>query len=82
MEPEVKQQYDNYFELFRTQGWKQFIEDMQSVFDTYSIESIVDGQQLAKVQGERRVLNQILNFEWSIRNNFEMEEEESDDSSL
>lgn len=76
MEPEVKEQYDNYFEMFRTKGWKQFIEDMNSIYDTYSIESIVDGQQLAQVQGERRVLNQVLNFEWSIRNNFDMESDD------
>lgn len=76
MEPEVKEQYDNYFEMFRTKGWKQFVEDMNSIYDTYSIESIVDGQQLAQVQGERRVLNQVLNFEWSIRNNFDMESDD------
>jgi hypothetical protein len=81
LDTETQIQYDNYFTLFRTDGWKQFIEDMQELYDTYSIEDIKDELQLSRVQGERHILNQILKFEWAIQNSYDffINEESLDD---
>lgn len=79
MDIELQVQYDNYFNMFRTEGWKQFIEDMQDIYDSYIIEDIKDELQLSRVQGERFILNQILNFEWSIQNAQDLLNESDDD---
>lgn len=79
LDPEVSEQYDNYFHLFRSKGWKQFVEDMQEIYDGYLIENIKDDIQLAYVQGERRILNNILNFENSINHSYELFTEDNDD---
>lgn len=79
LDPEVSEQYDNYFHLFRSKGWKQFVEDMQEIYDGYLIENIKDDIQLAYVQGERRILNNILNFENSINQSYELFTEDNDD---
>lgn len=79
MTPELQEQYDNYFEMFRTQGWKQFIEDMSEVYDSFYIEDIKDELELYKIKGERKVLNQIINFENSIKTSHENLLEDYDD---
>lgn len=71
MEPDILQQYEHYFEMFLTEGWKQFVEDMQSVHDSYEIENIKDETTLFYIKGERRVLKQIIQFEDSIRHSYD-----------
>ena len=57
--------------MFITDGWKQFIEDMEDIYDTYKIEDIKDEQQLNRVKGERSILWRIINMEQSIRNAYD-----------
>lgn len=71
MDQETQRQYDNYFSMFATEGWKQFIEDMDSILQTYRIEDIQNDKHLSFVQGERRVLNLIVNFEDSMRRTYD-----------
>lgn len=79
MDQELQRQYDNYFEMFATEGWKQLIEDLEEVTDSFRIEDIKDGVDLATTQGQLKVLNQILYFEDSIRRTYDDLLEESDD---
>ena len=67
MDQELQQQYDHYFEMFATQGWKQFVEDLEDIFNGFRIEDIKDDVDLANIQGQLKVLKQILYFEDSIR---------------
>lgn len=67
MDQELQRQYDNYFEMFATEGWKQFVEDLEDISDNFRIEDIKDGVDLATIQGQLKVLKQILYFEDSIR---------------
>lgn len=67
MDQELQQQYDHYFEMFATQGWKQFVEDLEDISDNFRIEDIKDDVDLANIQGQLKVLKQILYFEDSIR---------------
>lgn len=78
MDPDLQTQYDNYFEMFRTLGWKQFIEDMEDIFENYSIDDIKDSHQLSQIQGERKILRQILRLESSLKDNYELLLEEDD----
>ena len=82
MDQYLKTQYDHYFEMFRTEGWKQFVEDMTDVFEGYRIEDIKDDIDLAKVQGERKILNTILAFEDSIRTTYDTFAEEDSDTEI
>lgn len=75
----MQEQFDNFFEMFRTKGWKQFKEDMKDIYDSYRIENIKDETQLAHIKGERRILNQILRFESGIRTNYELRTEKNND---
>jgi len=79
LEPELKEQFDNYFEMFRTKGWKQFQEDMQDIYDSYRIENIQDEANLAYIKGERRILNQVLRFETAMKANYDLRMEREGD---
>jgi len=79
LDTELQTQYDNYFKMFRTKGWQQFVEDMEGIFDSYSIEDIKDEKQLLLIQGERRILQQILRFELSLQDNYDLLLEEDKD---
>lgn len=79
MDQELLNQYENYFQMFRTEGWKQFVEDMQAIYDSYRIEDIKDEKNLAYIKGERRILNQVLQFEPAIKRNYDMAMEQSSD---
>lgn len=64
---EEEKYYDNYFNAFASDGWKQFIEELQEYFDSYQIEVIPDEAHLKMIQGERKILSRILQFETGIR---------------
>jgi len=71
LDSDLEKQYENFFSMFITDGWKQFIEDMEDIYDTYKIEDIKDEQQLNRVKGERSILWRIINMEQSIRNAYD-----------
>lgn len=78
MDKELEEYFNNYFELFRSSGWKQLIDDLNEnkvVID--SIESAKDEQDLYFRKGQLNVIGTILNLETSINNGYE--EQLSDD---
>mgnify|MGYP000025654677 CR=1 FL=1 len=79
MDKDIEQQYEHFFNTFVTEGWKQFVEDLTDIYDGYRIEDIKDDIHLASVQGERRILNMILNFEDSIRTSYDNLQDSDDD---
>ena len=78
MSPEENKYYDDYFDLFSTNGWKQFIEEITSILDAHRIEDIKDEKHLAFVKGERDALHRVERFELGIRRNYDMIMERSD----
>jgi hypothetical protein len=68
---EEEKYFERYFDLFVTSGWKQFIEEITETLDTHSIEDIKDERHLALLQGERKALLKIQNFETGIRNSYD-----------
>lgn len=67
MTPEDEKIYNNYFNLFVTDGWKQLVEMAEDLKDNYSIFNIHDERSLYQAKGELNIINQILNFESSTR---------------
>jgi hypothetical protein len=72
LSPEVNKYYDNYFDLFATDGWKQFIEEINEILDKHRIEDIKDEKHLAFVKGERDSLFRVRRFEQGIRTAYDV----------
>mgnify|MGYP000019756109 CR=1 FL=1 len=65
---EEEKYYDHYFTLFSSDGWKQFVDEIREVHDSYRIEDIQTESNLSRVKGERAMLWKVCYFEASIRN--------------
>lgn len=72
MDQETQKYYDNYFDLFATEGWKEFIKEMREVHENYRIEQIKDETELNRVKGERATLFRVLRFEDAIRRHYDL----------
>ena len=72
MSPEENKYYDNYFDLFATDGWKQFIEEINDILDKHRIEDIKNEQHLAFIKGERDALFRVRRFEQGIRTSYDV----------
>jgi len=71
LSPEDQKYYDNYFDLFSTDGWKQFIAEVQEIHDAYRIEDIKDERHLAFIKGERDALRRVLRFEFGMKHTYD-----------
>lgn len=72
MDQETQKYYDNYFDLFASEGWKEFITEMREVHENYRIEQIKDETELNRVKGERATLFRVLRFEDAIRRHYDL----------
>jgi 3-methyladenine DNA glycosylase AlkC len=72
IDQETEQYYNKYFDLFRTPGWKQLIEELkQNALVINSVEATKDQNDLYVRKGQLNVLAYILNFETTTNNNYE-----------
>lgn len=72
MEPELEKYYNNYFDLFRTNGWKQITEELkQNAIAINSVEAIKDVDDMYFRKGQLNVLAHLVNFEDVINNAFD-----------
>ncbi len=72
MNKETESYYNKYFDLFRTDGWKQLIEELtQNALVINSVEAVKDKDDLYVRKGQLNVLAYVLNLEATINNNFE-----------
>lgn len=78
--PSEEKYYESYFDLFLTSGWKQFIEEITEIHDSYRIEDLKDSEHLYRSQGELTMLNKILAFEQGIKNAYDYLLEQPDAS--
>ena len=67
MTPENEKYYENYFDLFNTDGWSQLMEQIQVDRDNFHIEAIEDEKTLFQTQGQLYVLNTLINMEDMVR---------------
>jgi len=72
MDQETQQYYDNFFNLFSTDGWKQLTEELnQNALVINSVESTKDANDLYMRKGQLNVLAYILNLESTINSNYD-----------
>lgn len=77
MEKEAEQYYDNYFSLFRQQGWKQLMNDFsQNAGQINSVEATKDADELQFRKGQLNVIGYLLNMESIMNTNYEQANEE------
>ena len=82
MDPELEKYFNTYFALFRTDGWKQLISELNNnAGQINSVEATKDVDDMYFRKGQLNVLANIINFEAAINNGFEdasKEQEEND----
>lgn len=67
MTPETEKYFRDLNDLFRSEGWKILLEDMQtSVVGINSIEQTKDEQDLYFRKGQLVVMNNIINLETQV----------------
>ena len=72
LDQETEQYYNKYFDLFRTDGWKQLIEELtQNAVVINSVEATKDENDLYVRKGQLNVLAYLINFETTTNNNYE-----------
>ena len=72
LDKETEEYYNKYFDLFRTEGWKQLIEELrQNAMLINSVENTKDQEDLFIRKGQLKVLAYLLNFESNMETSFE-----------
>lgn len=67
MDKELQKYYETYFDLFSSEGWKQYIKDVEDNRTLMSdVLTIKDGNDLYYRKGVLETLDRILNFEAAI----------------
>jgi len=83
MAPELEKYYNNYFSLFRNEGWKQLMEELESTArQTSDVQVVKDSEDLYFRKGQLAVMANILNLETTMLASHEqvLAEEEGDKS--
>jgi hypothetical protein len=80
VDQELQTYYDNYFNLFMTEGWRQLIEDFGSnLSQINSVEATKDSEDLQFRKGQLNVLAHLINMETIISNNYDEASKVEDD---
>ena len=80
LDKETEEYYSKYFDLFRTEGWKQLIEELrQNAMMINSVENTKDQEDLYIRKGQLKVLAYLLNFASNMETSFEELEKEDED---
>tara|TARA_Y100000004_G_scaffold170957_1_gene206469 strand:+ start:1279 stop:1539 length:261 start_codon:yes stop_codon:yes gene_type:complete len=68
MTKELEVYFANYFEMFRSEGWKQLIKDLsENVAQINSVELTTDNDNLHFRKGQLAILATLLNLEAQIQ---------------
>jgi len=69
MTKELEVYFANYFEMFRSEGWKQLMKDLgQNVAQINSVELTTDNDNLHFRKGQLAILATLFNLETQINN--------------
>tara|TARA_R100000388_G_C7211746_1_gene144013 strand:+ start:510 stop:758 length:249 start_codon:yes stop_codon:yes gene_type:complete len=82
VDKKTEEYYDNYFSLFRQQGWKQLINDFgNNAVQINSVEATKDADDMQFRKGQLNILGYLLNMEDIMNTNYEqaLKETEEDD---
>ena len=68
---ELEQYYNNYFDLFNTNGYKQLINELtNNAVAINNVDAIKDSNDMYFRKGQLNVLASLINFETTIDNAF------------
>jgi len=62
--------YENFSDLFVSEGWKQILEELKDREDAYDIGILRDEKDLYRVQGELSIIRMLLGFEQFIEQGY------------
>jgi hypothetical protein len=81
MDQETQEYYDNYFNLFMSDGWKQLMQDFNNnAVQINSVEAVKDADDVYFRKGQLNVLAHLLNMENIVSTNYdEANKSEEDD---
>ena len=69
MDKELETYYNNYFDLFNTEGYKQLINELKNnVLVINNVDAIKDEADMYFRKGQIHVLASLINFETTIDN--------------
>ena len=71
MTPELQKYYENYFDLFASDGWKQLMEEVDNSIETFRIENINSEKELFLVRGQLVQLHSLKNLQVIMEQNYE-----------
>jgi hypothetical protein len=76
--------YENQFEMFLKQGWKDFIEDTTNLLNTMTIETVNNESELFFRKGQKDCLNWVLQRQGLISDSYEqlLNEEAEDEENV
>lgn len=81
MAPEIEKYYETYFDLFITDGWKQFVKDVEDNLSQFDIRTVENSEDLRFKQGQLKVIDHVINWETLVRNAFDELQQETEDAS-
>ena len=79
MTPELQKYYETYFDLFLTDGWKQFIEDVKESTASFDVRNVQDEAALKFVQGQLLILDRLVNWEVGVEAAYSQLQEEKEE---
>jgi hypothetical protein len=71
LEPELEKYYNNYLDLFMTEGWTQFEEDTNNIIESIKLLNLEDAKALHKAQGQLQILNWVIAWKGSVRSSLD-----------
>jgi len=79
MDKELETYYNNYFDFFGTNGWKQLIEELKTnATNINSVETVKDEADMYFRKGQLNILANLLNFQTMIEHGYEEATKEDD----
>lgn len=67
MKPELEQYFNNYFQLFRTEGWKQLVQELSdNAVQQNDVQTVKDNDDLFFRKGQLAIMASIIRFEETI----------------
>ena len=83
MNKELETYFDNYFAMFRSEGWKQLISDLRgNVENINSVELTEDANNLHFRKGQLAILGTLFNLETQIDNAKEQAESDNTEEAI
>lgn len=71
MTKEEEKYYNNYFTLFLTDGWRQFVEEAKDAHSGITLDNCKDWDTFLVMKTRREQLNQIIEFENLIKASYD-----------